>query len=133
MGLWRDSSVEDNDLLAENQEKDKNKTDLENNNSSLSEEEELDKVIRNSDEIIVEDNNGTIIYNANDSETNNDLRTKRKQKSQSEFSCIRFYKDLKTKCYAVVVDCYAKMFLCDFINCVITIFTYRYFGVISNL
>lgn len=26
------------------------------------------------------------------------------------------------------MDCYAKTFLCDFINCIITIFTYQYFG-----
>lgn len=42
---------------------------------------------------------------------------------------LKFYRDIDSKHYAVVVDCYAKIFLCDFINCIITIFTYQYFGV----
>jgi hypothetical protein len=29
----------------------------------------------------------------------------------------------------VVVDYYAVMFFCDFLNCLIIIFTYQYFGV----
>lgn len=41
---------------------------------------------------------------------------------------LKFYRDIQSKHYAVVVDCYAKTFLCDFINCIITIFTYQYFG-----
>ena len=33
----------------------------------------------------------------------------------------------------VVVDYYAIMFFCDFLNCLIIIFTYQYFGVSLNL
>jgi hypothetical protein len=40
----------------------------------------------------------------------------------------KFYYDLGSKHYAVVVDCYAKLFMCDFINCIIIVFTYSYFG-----
>jgi hypothetical protein len=46
---------------------------------------------------------------------------------------MKFYKEIDSKHYAVVVDCYAKIFLCDFINCIITIFTYQYFGVTEKL
>jgi hypothetical protein len=41
----------------------------------------------------------------------------------------KFYYDLGSKHYAVVVDSYAMIFMCDFINCIIIVFTYQYFGV----
>lgn len=140
MGLWRDSSAEDDDLLASNDDKD-NKT-IKSQDNPEEEEEESDEVglemKATSSTIKEEAKNEIDKFNQEDSESdaeqNNQTElennsSSKKAQIKSEFACIRFYQELSSKCYAVVVDCYAKMFLCDFINCIITIFTYQYFGV----
>ena len=143
MGLWRDSSVDDDDLVASNEENNENpvkrqKTesdqDLNDSSSVSSAEYEIEEISaqkkspKSDGRLAIgasEDHEEPM--NKSDSE---EKKPKKNSTKKSQFACIRFYQELNTKCYAVVVDCYAKMFLCDFINCIITIFTYQYFWVI---
>ncbi len=140
MGLWRDSSVDDDDLVASNEE---TNNDPVKRRKIESDQELNDSTSVSSNEYEIEEiptkrsqkSEGRLAISPSDQDDNpvnksdSEEKKRKKQTNKSQFACIRFYQELNTKCYAVVVDCYAKMFLCDFINCIITIFTYQYFWV----
>ncbi len=142
MGLWRDSSIEDDDFLASKEDQDSNKSqtnDIQNVDADESSSDNDESLFVNSNKVknkavqTIENDEINVFEEDFESISENDLYNERKGQFQksggiSQFSCIKFYQELNTKCYAVVVDFYAKMFCCDFINLIITVFTYQYFG-----
>ncbi|CAF0761239.1 unnamed protein product, partial [Brachionus calyciflorus] len=141
LGLWKDYSgdEEDEEMITLSKKEENPLEDLEKSVDSKDEnkfEENDDVEAQVTQEINESDLKDEQIEDEENYENDlNGFKAKvdliKKQKTTNPF--LKFYRDIESKHYAVVVDCYAKIFLCDFINCIITIFTYQYFGELAYL